>query len=390
MQLVLFDDNFHLKLRPLTLMRPVADLRVGVFTIKEKWERLTNADIRFKSVAHLEEKFGAPDEGDKLFVQGNLIPDKTFSHTVTSLKPGEGLYVNGKKAVYRADDFDAQAHQEIKWEKYPSEVAEVQSPVDIFSLNGQAIQLDISLFFQNRNDKHEYTQVFGYHPIIVEPGAVIRATAINTENGPVFIGKDAEVMEGSVIRGPFALLDHGVVKMGAKIYGPTTIGPYSKVGGELNNVVMQAFSNKGHDGFLGNSVIGEWSNLGADTNNSNLKNNYSPVKMWDYALEDYADTGMLFCGLIMGDHSKCGINTMFNTGTVVGACANIYGGDFPPKFIPSFAWGGSGGFQEHKLSKAAETAAVVMERRGKKFDQTEQRLFEAVFEETKKYRASNL
>jgi UDP-N-acetylglucosamine diphosphorylase/glucosamine-1-phosphate N-acetyltransferase len=228
-------------------------------------------------------------------------------------------------------------------------------------------------------------QVLG-KDVFFEEGAKAEFVTINANTGPVYIGKDAEIMEGSVIRGPFALCEHSAVKLSAKIYGPTTIGPESKVGGELNNVVIQGYSNKGHDGFLGNSVLGEWCNIGADSNNSNLKNNYAEVRLWDYETACFAKTGLQFCGLIMGDHSKCGINTMFNTGTVVGVSANIYGSGFPRNFVPSFSWGGASGFTEYKTNKAFEVAAKVFERRGLEFDEVEQRILDHVFEMTKVYR----
>ena len=222
--------------------------------------------------------------------------------------------------------------------------------------------------------------------IFIEQGAKVEFSILNASYGPIYIGKNAEVMEGSVIRGPFALCEHSVVKLAAKIYGPTTVGPYSKVGGEINNSVLFGYSNKGHDGFLGNSVLGEWCNLGADTNNSNLKNNYAPVRLWSYNTESFAKTGLQFCGLIMGDHSKCGINTMFNTGTVIGVSANIFGAGFPRNFVPSFSWGGSSGYSTYQLRKVYEVAEKVMERRSKVFDEVEKDIIDSVFELTKSYR----
>ncbi|MGB0978414.1 MAG: glucose-1-phosphate thymidylyltransferase, partial [Croceimicrobium sp.] len=223
--------------------------------------------------------------------------------------------------------------------------------------------------------------------VFVEEGAFVEAAVLNAKSGPIYIGKDATVMEGSVVRGPFALCDYSTLKLSAKIYGPTTIGPHCKVGGEVNNSLLLGYSNKGHDGFLGNSVIGEWCNIGADSNNSNLKNNYEEVKLWDYVEGRFAKTGLQFCGLVMGDHSKCGINTMFNTGTVVGVSANIYGGGFPRNFISSFAWGGSGGFTEYRFDKAMKTAALVMERRGIELDEVERDILQVVFDKTASYRA---
>src|SRR5690606_24924204 len=222
--------------------------------------------------------------------------------------------------------------------------------------------------------------------IFIEEGAKLEFVTLNASFGPIYIGKDAEIMEGSIIRGPFALCEHATVKLGAKIYGPTTVGPHSKVGGEVNNSVIFGYSNKGHDGFMGNSVLGEWCNLGADTNNSNLKNNYAEVRLWDYNTESFARTGLQFCGLMMGDHSKCGINTMFNTGTVVGVSANIFGSGFPRNFIPSYSWGGAAGMTTFKTDKAFEVAREVMKRRNLEFTEQDEKIMEHVFEITAKYR----
>jgi UDP-N-acetylglucosamine diphosphorylase/glucosamine-1-phosphate N-acetyltransferase len=228
--------------------------------------------------------------------------------------------------------------------------------------------------------------VIGGKHIFLEEGAVCEGAILNDSHGPIYIGREAEIMEGAMVRGALALCDHSALKMGAKIYGATTIGPHSKVGGEVNNSVFQGYSNKGHDGFLGNSVLGEWCNIGADSNNSNLKNNYAEVKLWDYAVSRFAPTGLQFCGLIMGDHSKCGINTMFNTGTVVGVSANIFGSGFPRNYVPSFAWGGNAGFSTYQISKALETATLVMERRGIKLDKNEENILRSVFELSADYR----
>jgi UDP-N-acetylglucosamine diphosphorylase/glucosamine-1-phosphate N-acetyltransferase len=226
----------------------------------------------------------------------------------------------------------------------------------------------------------------GKGKIFIEEGASANDTTFNTTTGCIYIGKDAEVMEGSVVRGPFALCEHSVLKMSSKIYGATTIGPHSKVGGEVNNSVVFGYSNKAHDGFLGNSVIGEWCNLGADTNNSNLKNNYANVKLWNYSGENFIDTGLQFCGLIMGDHSKCGINTMFNTGTVAGVSSNIFGSGFPRNFIPSFSWGGAQGFTTYRFEHAIETAQLVMQRRNTELTDNDKDILKYIFDNDEKFR----
>jgi UDP-N-acetylglucosamine diphosphorylase/glucosamine-1-phosphate N-acetyltransferase len=222
--------------------------------------------------------------------------------------------------------------------------------------------------------------------LFLEPGAKAQASIFNTQTGPIYLGKDSEVMEGCLVRGGLALCEGAGLKMGAKIYGPTTIGPHAKVGGEVNNSVILGYSNKGHEGFLGNSVLGEWCNLGADTNNSNLKNTYDAVDIWDYAQGRYRSTGLQFCGLFMGDHAKTGINTMLNTGTVVGVAANVFGGGFPPKFIPDFSWGGAEGLTTHRLDKALQTAKAVMARRNTPLTEAAAQLLQAVFQQTKAYR----
>jgi UDP-N-acetylglucosamine diphosphorylase/glucosamine-1-phosphate N-acetyltransferase len=266
-----------------------------------------------------------------------------------------------------------------------AEVTQIAMPWDIFSKNDMALRADFELLTKGRNSQplSETNLVMGESDVFLEPGAKVECAILNAQTGPIYIGKDAEVMEGSVIRGPFSLGEHATLKLGTKIYGATTIGPQSKVGGEVSNSVIFGYSNKAHDGFLGNSVIGEWCNLGADTNNSNLKNNYGQVKLWNYGVNDYVSTGLTFCGLIMGDHSKCGINTMFNTGTVVGVNANIFGAGFPATHVPSFSWGGSEGGVTYKLPNAFEVASRVFERRGMIFDEQEQRILTHIFEITR-------
>ena len=269
-------------------------------------------------------------------------------------------------------------------EKYIS----ISWPWEIFKFNGENITSDFEFLTKGRKSAEisSTNNLSGKENIFVEEGAKIEFATLNATSGPIYIGKDAEIMENSVVRGPFALCDHSVLKLAAKIYGPTTVGPHSKIGGEVNNSVIFGYSNKAHDGFLGNSVIGEWCNLGADTNNSNLKNNYAEVRLWNYENERFIKTGLQFCGLIMGDHSKCAINTMFNTGTVVGVNANIFGEGFPRNFVPSFSWGGAHGFSNYDIKKAYEVAEKVMERRSIQLDDKEKNILKEVYERTSKYR----
>ena len=260
---------------------------------------------------------------------------------------------------------------------------------NIFQFNPEEINSDFEIVTKGRRSQPLSTtnRVLCPENVFVEEGAKVEFSIINASEGKVYIGKDAEIWENAVIRAPFAMNEHAVVKMSAKIYEGTTIGPYSKVGGEVQNSVIIGYSNKGHDGYLGNSVLGEWCNLGADTNNSNLKNDYSEVKLWNYASHSFEKTGLQFCGLMMGDHSKSAINTMFNTGTVVGVSSNVFGGGFPRTFIPSFMRGGSQGMEEYRLQKACETAERVMARRHKSFDEVEYAILSTIFEETRQNRA---
>lgn len=389
--IVLFDGQCHKSLLPLTFTRPVAQLRVGIFTIHEKWSLFFDQDVNVRTKDYLADKFNSFENEADLGVLGGLLPDDDLVSVIESLNPNTILMKDGNvlaiSPLPKNDDSMESSLSNYAVVEYDSSVSIVFRPQDIFLKNGDEILKDYSWIKKNKKSIkcQESNTVFG-DDLFIEEGASIRGCIINSEQGPVYIGKNAQVMEGSVIRGPFALLDYSIVKMGAKIYGPTTFGPHCKVGGEIGNSVIQGYSNKAHDGYLGNSVIGEWCNLGADTNTSNLKNNYSFVKNWDYSTESMQNTGTQYCGLIMGDHSKCGINTMFNTGTVVGVSANIFGGGFPPKFIPSYSWGGSEGFVDYELEKAIELADVVMKRREVEFSQADKEILEYVFKSTAVYR----
>ncbi|MBC7126422.1 MAG: glucose-1-phosphate thymidylyltransferase, partial [Bacteroidales bacterium] len=338
--IVLFDDQRRDDLLPLTFTRPVAEIRMGILTISQKWSMLTGASVHYLTQDYLQTKYpNAPKGEPVLFVNGGVCPDSNLVDKIRALKPNQAI-VKGDTLIAAmlnstVDTLPAEGLFEMTFE-YADDILEVKYPWDIFRNNGEAIVRDYSLITKGRKSQpiSATNTVLNLDNVFIEEGARVECAILNAETGPIYIGKDAEVMEGSIVRGPFALGEHSALKMGAKIYGPTTVGPYCKVGGEVNNSVFFAFSNKAHDGFIGNSVIGEWCNLGADTNNSNLKNNYAPVKLWNYRKKGFVDTGLQFCGLIMGDHSKCGINTMFNTGTVVGVSANIFGDGFPRNFIP--------------------------------------------------------
>ena len=379
MQINLFDPSeIRVSLLPFTYTRPVAEIRVGILKISEKWQHY-GFQTGFITENYLSAKYGSIDS--TLKVNGALCPTEALAEAIKQLKPGEQL----KAGELLLAAYEGATHTV----SFEGAVTLVENPWDIFALNKSQIEADFPLVTQGRTSQKitdPHTVVYGQENVFVEEGASIRAAIINAESGPVYIGKNAQVHEGSMIKGAFALCEGSHVNMGAKIKGDTTIGPYSKVGGEVSNSVIFGFSNKGHDGFLGNSVIGEWCNLGADTNTSNLKNNYAPVKLWNYAKGSFANTGLQFCGLMMGDHAKCGINTMFNTGTVVGVGANIFGSGFPRNFVPSFSWGGASGFITFQLRKFYEVATAVMKRRSLEFDDQEKAIIDAVFEASKGYR----
>ena len=387
MNYILFDDKLTKKaLLPLTYFRPVSGIRCGILTLQEKWEHYLNRPVRFLSEDYLSEKFPFHIEDDNIYINSALLPDDDLVKAVIKLQPDEQLVYNDKILAFRTGKMTWETCQNFKGSTlvYQKSVESIARPYDIFSKNAGQIKSDYNLITANRTSETlSQTNIkIGKHPVFIEEGAVVEAVIFNTEDGPVYIGKNVKILEGSMIRGPFAALENSVVKMGAKIYGGTTLGPNTKAGGEIKEVVFFGNSNKGHDGYLGDSVIAEWCNLGADTNNSNLKNNYSKVKLWDYTQMDFVDTGLQFCGLIMGDHSKCGIATMFNTGTVVGVSSNIFGGDYQPKFFPSFKWGGQR-YTDYRYDKAVEVATAVLKRRQKDFEGVEADLFEKVYEKVK-------
>lgn len=385
----LFDDAAWLALRPLSFTRPVADLRVGILTIAEKWQKYLNADYGFITQAYLADKFPSFNDAE-LYINGSVCPDEALIEAILSLKIGEVLTKDGVHIASRlmlAEVFHSELHKRFDVKEYAGDFIRISVPEDIFRNNDAELRKDFVLLTKGKTSvKLSGTNTFLGDEIFAEEGAGAECCTFNSLNGPIYIGRNSQVWEGCHIRGSFALCHDSQVKMGAKIYGQTTIGPFSRVGGEINNAVVWGYSSKGHEGYLGNSVIGQWCNIGADSNNSNLKNNYADVKLWDYEMESFRETGLQFCGLIMADHAKCGINTMFNTGTVAGVSANVFGPGFPRNFIPDFAWGGSQGFDVYKIEKMFETAEKVYERRNIPFDSTEKAILQAIFEITKIYR----
>ncbi len=386
---ILFDDERFHHFLPLTHTRPLSELRCGILTMRARWETVLKQSVSYKTENYLQEKYPSKTEADNLFINSALFPSDELIKAFANLQTGEGLVQENTLLAARISEADAMTFDvqsilaNITQYTFPSTVMQIVQPWNLFGMNDSILREDYTLLTAGISSQpvSKTNTVLG-DQLFIEEGAKVECSMINTLSGPVYIGRDAEVMEGCMIRGPFALGDNAVLKMGAKIYGATTIGEGCKVGGEVNNSIFYANSNKAHDGFIGNAVIGEWCNLGADTNNSNLKNNYEEVKLWNEKKKSFVKTGLQFCGLIMGDHSKCGINTMFNTGTVIGVSCNVYGAGFPRNFIPSFSWGSANGFMEYQLSKAADTASRVFARRGIAFDDIEQRLLKAVFENT--------
>jgi len=385
MNFILFDYNREAFL-PLTYTRPVAELRIGINTIKEKWEHYFDL-ISVKTEDYLSTKFPINLSRENLWINACVLPNQDIMNEINTLPKGEILIKGDIPIAFTKEQFD---YKDLEKKQLKSDSTILSNIWDIFNKNGEEIVNDFERITKGRKSQEldKLSIKVGGYPLFIEEGAKVESAFLNCKKGPIYIGKDTEIMEGSMVRGPFAMCNDSVLKMGSKIYSNTTLGPFCKVGGEVNNVVFMGYSNKGHDGFLGNSVIGEWCNLGADSNNSNLKNNYAEVKLWDYITQKFVNTGLQFCGLIMGDHSKCGINSMFNTGTVVGVSANIFGAGFPRNFIPSFSWGGAFGFTTYKTEKAFEVAEIVMKRRNKIFNETEKEILRHIFEITKIYRKS--
>lgn len=389
MNYILFDGLVRNQLLPFTYTRPVADIRVGILTIREKWERFLGSTTTTITEDYLSEKYPMVELEENVLINSSFLPNEELVENIRGLQYKQALFWEEEVIAFFTQD----AQETVDFEdyeiiEYSGEIIRIEYPWDIFSKNGIAIEADFELLTRGRKSQtiSSTNQVASPESIFIEEGAKVEFATLNAHSGFIYIGKNAEIMEGSLIRGPFALCEGSTVKMGAKIYGPTTIGPYSKAGGEINNSVIFAYSNKGHEGFLGNSVLGEWCNLGADTNTSNLKNDYSEVRIWSYEQQKFVPTGLQFCGLMMGDHSKCAINTMFNTGTVVGVNANIFGSGFPRNVIGSFTWGGPAGYKTYIPKKAFEVAREVMKRRNLPFSQIDENILSHVFEITQNER----
>jgi UDP-N-acetylglucosamine diphosphorylase/glucosamine-1-phosphate N-acetyltransferase len=389
MNYILFDGPVRDALLPFTFTRPVADIRIGILTIREKWEKYLGYTTTTITEEYLTEKFPMVEMDLNILINASFTPNSKLVELIQALKENEVIiYGEHVVAFYSKGAQEDIDFSEFKQITYEGDVLRIENTWDIFSKNGAAIQADFDLITAGRESQpiSETNRLINGDNIFLEEGASVEFSILNATDGPIYLGKNSQVWEGAMIRGAFALCEHATVKMGGKMYGATTVGPYSKVCGEVSNSVIFGYSSKGHEGYLGNAVLGEWCNIGADSNNSNLKNNYAKVRIWNYATEGFDQTGLQFCGLMMGDHSKTAINTMFNTGTVIGVNCNIYVPGFPRNFVPSFSWGGATGFSSYLPRKAFDVAKVMMARRGVEFNEIEAKILEHVFELTKKWR----
>lgn len=400
-RIVLFDtEAIHADLLPISYTRPTAAFRLGIRTIREQWEELLPGEYFYRPVEFQRDKFGTcpADEPDMLFIAGNVVPDERLAVIIEGLRPGEALRQGESIVAFRGSESQLDAGEWNAVIDVDPSVARVLTFVyDIFQANGEAVKAEYRLVTRGRKSQPlsdsnrvigEPVDAEGNPMIFLEEGASVEGAIINVKEGPVYVGADAVVMEGACLRGPIALCRKAQVKMGAKIYGGTTFGPYCKIGGEVQNAVIFGYSNKAHDGYLGNAVIGEWCNLGAGVNASNLKNDYSKIRIWNYPRHTFMRTDLQFCGLIMADHSKAGINCMFNTATVVGVGVNLHGAGFPRVFLPSFQEGSpAGGMTDVPLKKFYQIAERVMGRRGLTLTDADRRIYERVYEVASRYKS---
>lgn len=383
MNIILFDGKEYSDLLPLTFTRPVAELRMGILTFAERWKLIFQTEkISYLTQRYLSEKYTLQNEEENVFINPAYFPNQDFIFQLKNLKFGEAFYYQEELVASKTTLENFQLNNFVKKLDITFESFHIQYPWDLFTYNSEAITYDFQLITQGRKSctLSNTVRIIGDpSQLFVEEGAVAECAIFNTKEGPIYLGKNSEIMEGAMIRGSFALGTGSKINMGAKVYGGTTVGPHSKVGGEVNNIIILGYSNKGHDGFVGNSVIGEWCNLGADTNSSNLKNNYAEVKLWNYTKQKFIKSGLQFAGMIMGDHSKSAINTQFNTGTVVGVSANIFTSGFPPNIIKSFSWGGKSESPNFKLEQVFEVAEKTMKRRGIELSEQDKKIIEYIY-----------
>ncbi|MDG1262101.1 MAG: GlmU family protein [Flavobacteriales bacterium] len=396
MHIILFEDHLRSAFLPLAYTRPIGDLRFGIYTLADQWDGL----LRPTAISHatnttLQQAYPTQYGAENLLINARLIPDALLANELSQLELGtmlsaqDGVVIAYKANREQAEKWILSAERQSNNDSIENEYNLLTHITDLFQKNDTAIDTEFKrLSYQRISAPLSPTVTVIGDPsrVFMEEGASVEGCWLNTTKGNIYIGKDATIMEGCVVHGPLGLCHNSTIKAGAKIYGATTIGPHSKVGGEVSNSVIQGYSNKGHDGFLGNSIIGEWCNLGADTNTSNLKNNYSDVRLWNYNNQSYQPSGLTFCGLIMGDHSKSSINSMFNTGTVVGVNANIFGSGFPPKHIPSYSWGGSEGFDTYDFDKSVEVAKRVMARRNVELSEAQISILRQIYSDSAHFR----
>lgn len=383
MNVILFDEpEVRRDLLPLTYTRPVAGIRMGILTIAEKWEKHLHATVSFSTEPYLGRKFPLKTTSDNYWVNGCLCPTPDFVKILHTLKEGEGIRKGNRILAMRTSRNERPQEASSNHIAFNDDVNIIDKLWKIFQFNGSELRADFTLLTAGRKSAaiaDKATVVYNESNVFLEEGVTIKAAILNAEPGPIYLSHNSQVQEGAVIRGPFSLGEGSIINMGGKMRGDSTIGPDCKVGGEISNSILFAHSNKAHDGFLGNSVLGEWCNLGADTNTSNMKNNYDTVKLWNTGKNTFDNTGLNFCGLIMGDHSKTGINSMFNTGTVVGVNTNVIGAGYPPTSVPSFSWGGEG---TYVLEKALAAADRAMRRRQSMLSEDDRHILESVFELT--------
>ncbi|MDO1511361.1 GlmU family protein [Maribacter confluentis] len=389
MNYILFDGPRRDHLLPFTFTRPVAEIRVGIMTMRERWAAYLKVGVTSLTEDYLRAKFPLHKESENVFIDASILPSNALLKAIDSLKMEQVLMKDDMVVAYCSasvkDNAQLSVFEQIVFDQT---IEQINNTWDIFEKNATILQSDFDFLTKGRTSCPipKTNQVIHPERVFLEEGAKVEYSILNATDGPIYLGRNSEIWEGSLIRGGLALCDHAIIKMGGKLYGATTIGPYSKVCGEVSNSVIFGYSSKGHEGYLGNAVLGEWCNIGADSNNSNLKNNYAKVRLWNYATESFEQTGLQFCGLMMGDHSKTAINTMFNTGTVIGVNSNIYVPGFPRNFVPSFSWGGASGFSSYQPEKAFDVAKVMMARRGVEFNEIEADILRHVFEITKKWR----
>lgn len=398
MNIILFDSDARNHLLPLTATRPMGELRVGILTLREKWERRLHGSASYITQEYLQEKYPIHIEEENLILNGGILPTPALCKRIEALGLNEALLANGELIAARLNEAQFESLigeeevEELQGQELEADIPliEIKNLWQLVRLNEQALNEDFTLLTAGRSSQpvSDSNRIVGpLENLFLEEGVTMEHCILNVSNGPIYIGANTEVMEGCMLRGAIAIGPDSIVKMGAKIYGPSSFGPGCRVGGEIARSILFANSNKAHDGYLGDSVLGEWCNLGADTNSSNLKNNYSEVKLWNYETERFEKTGQQFMGLIMGDHSKCAINTMFNTGTVVGVFANVYGAGFTRNFIPDFSWGGPDGYRTYKFAEACDTAASVMSRRGQTLNDLEKAILYHIYDITARFRS---